>query len=250
MTITPTMPTTSPASVLARQGAIGARALSTGGHDDFNQGQISCRRPGSDHFIIKGALVGFDEAVLGDFVPAVVEAGAPADRLAPPELPLHQAIYSARDDVGAIVHSHSPSALVFGALTDTPLVPLSHEGALLADQVRYFRDTSNTVLGIDTGNAIARDLGDGVAVFLVNHGSVIVGRSVRHAVVFALMLERACSLQLAALASGRGFSQSHAQDVADKRDYIFSDLSVRSYWDYTRRRVARLFPESTEWAQP
>ena len=43
----------------ARQGAIGARALSTGGHDDFNQGQISCRRPGSDHFIIKGALVGF-----------------------------------------------------------------------------------------------------------------------------------------------------------------------------------------------
>ena len=128
-------------------------------------------------------------------------------------------------------------------------MPLSHEGALLADQVRYFRDTSNTVLGIDTGNAIARDLGDGVAVFLVNHGSVIVGRSVRHAVVFALMLERACSLQLAALASGRGFSQSHAQDVADKRDYIFSDLSVRRTGT-TRRRVARLFPESTEWAQP
>lgn len=235
--------TTSP---LVIQAAIGARALSAGGHDDFNQGQISVRRPGAPRFDIKGALVGFDEATPDDFVNAAVDASEPPDPAAPPELPLHQAIYAARPEVAAIVHSHAPASLVFGAL-DAELVPLSHEGALLAGEVHRFRDTSNTVLTLDVGAAIARTLGPAVAVFLVNHGSVIVGRSVRHAVVFALMLERACRLQLDALASGRPFAQSTPIDVAAKRDYIFADLSVRSYWEHTRRRVVREHPETAGW---
>ncbi|MET9286172.1 class II aldolase/adducin family protein [Nocardia beijingensis] len=234
-------------SPLVIQAAIGARALSSGGHDDFNQGQISVRRPGQDRFAIKGALVGFDEATPADFVDAAVDAAEPPDAQAPPELPLHQAIYAARPDVAGIVHSHAPASLVFGAL-DAELAPLSHEGALLGGEVHRFHDTSNTVLTLDVGEAIAKTLADGVGVFLVNHGSVVVGRSVRHAVVFALMLERACRLQLDALASGRPFSISNPLDVAAKRDYIFADLSVRSYWDHTRRRVRRAHPETAEWS--
>jgi L-fuculose-phosphate aldolase len=233
-------------SPLVVHAAIGSRALSAAGHDDFNQGQISCRRPGSATFMIKGALTGFDEATPDDFVAADLSPAQPPTALAPPELPLHQAIYTARPEVAAIVHSHAPAGLVFGAL-DTELVPLSHEGALLAGSVHRFTDTSHTVLTLDVGAAIAHRLGDGIAVFLVNHGSVIVGRSVRHAVVFALMLERACRLQLDALASGRPFTVSTPVDVDAKRDYIFSDLSVRTYWDHTRRRVLREFPEAGQW---
>ena len=59
---------------LVRQASIGARALSDGGHDDFNQGQISVRRPGEARFAIKGALVGFDEATPADFIEAAVDA--------------------------------------------------------------------------------------------------------------------------------------------------------------------------------
>ncbi|MEU8899877.1 class II aldolase/adducin family protein [Nocardia sp. NPDC048505] len=233
-------------SPLVVQACVGARALSAGGHDDFNQGQISCRRPGAAEFAIKGALTGFDEVTPGDFVAAGVDPAALVDAKAPPELPLHQAIYAARPEIGGIVHSHAPAGLVFGAL-DAELEPLSHEGALLAGAVHRFRDTSNTVLSIEVGAAIARCLGDGVAVFLVNHGSVIAGRSVRHAVVFALMLERACRLQLDALAAGRPYAVSSALDVAAKRDYIFADLSVRSYWEHTRRRVQRTHPELESW---
>ncbi|HEX2314166.1 MAG TPA: class II aldolase/adducin family protein [Thermomonospora sp.] len=233
-------------SALVRQAAVGARALSAGGHDDFNQGQISCRRPGAAHFMIKQALVGFDECTPDDFVEASVDHAAAPDPAAPPELPLHQAVYAHRPDVGAIVHSHAPAGLVFGALEED-LVPLSHEGALLAGEVRRFLDTSNTVLTIGTGNAIAACLGDGLGVFLVNHGTVVVGRSVRHAVVFALLLERACRLQLDALAADRPFRTSSDLDVNAKRDYIYADLSVRSYWEHTRRRVLRLCPEARDW---
>ncbi|MBB4910650.1 class II aldolase/adducin family protein [Actinophytocola algeriensis] len=231
---------------LATQAAIGARALSLGGHDDFNQGQISCRRPGAPTFLIKGALVGFDEATPHDFVSASADPVAEQDRLAPPETPLHQAIYEARADVNAIVHSHAPAGLVFGAL-DAELAALSHEGALLRAEVRRFGLTSNTVLDIGVARQIASCLDTGVAVLLVNHGSVVVGKSVRHAVVFALMLERACRLQLDALATRREFGTSSDEDVAAKRAFIFADLSVRSYWDHTRRRVRRTFPESAGW---
>ncbi|CAM4159865.1 class II aldolase/adducin family protein [Kibdelosporangium persicum] len=234
------------AGPLAVQAAVGARMLSLGGHDDFNQGQISCRRPGSVEFFIKGALTGFDEATPEDFVVGGVDPGSPSDRLAPPEIPLHQAVYEARPDVSCVVHSHSPAALVFGAL-QADLVPLSHEGALLRNEVHRFTLTSNTILDISVGRAIAGTLGGGLGVFLVNHGSVVVGKSVRHAVIFALMLERACRLQLDALASGRSFATSSELDVAAKREFIFADLSIRAYWEHARRRVLRTFPESRNW---
>jgi L-fuculose-phosphate aldolase len=231
---------------LAVQAAIGSRALSLGGHDDFNQGQISWRRPGSEKFWIKAALTGFDEATPSTFVEAAIDTNAARDRMAPPELPLHQAVYEARQDVACIVHSHAPAGLVFGALDDE-LAPLTHEGAWLKQQVGRFDLTSNTVLDIAVGRAIARCLGDGMAVFLVNHGSVVVGKSVRHAVVFALMLERACRLQLDALATGRKFAVSSPADVDAKREFIFADLSIRSYWEHTMRRVLRNTPEAAEW---
>lgn len=231
---------------LAAQLALGARMLSLDGHDDFNQGQISARMPGSDRFLIKNALTGFDEATPQSLVECRVDAAEPAPGTAPPELPLHQAIYRARPDVCGIVHSHAPHTLVFGA-TDLELRPLSHDGAYFVGATALFTTTSNTVLDIGTGDLIAKDLGTGRAVFLRNHGGVVVGRSVRHAAVFAQVLERACRLQLLAESSAVPYAWSSAQDVAAKRDYIYADLSVRSYWDYAVRRVARHWPEAAEW---
>jgi L-fuculose-phosphate aldolase len=231
---------------LAREAAIASRALSLGGHDDFNQGQISCRRLGAHNFFIKAALTGFDEATPRDFVVASVDPEQPRHRMAPPELPLHQAVYLARPDVSCVIHSHAPAGLVFGAL-DEVLLPLTHEGALLQGEVRRFTLTSNTVLDVSVGREIAACLGSGVAVLLVNHGSVVVGKSVRHTAVFALMLERACQLQLDALATGRTFATSSHDDVVAKRSFIFADLSVRAYWEHTRRRVSRICPETADW---
>lgn len=225
------------ASPLVGLAVSGARILSRTGHDDFNQGQISFRRPGAEEFHIKQAQMGFNEVGEPDFVQAEIGGDAAPDRLAPPELPLHQAIYRARPDVGCIVHSHARACLAFGAL-ERDIEPISHEGALFQGDVAHFTETSNTVLEQEVGAAIARVLGDGIAVFLVNHGSVVVGKSIRHAVVFATMLERAADLQLRLLATGLPYSISDALDVKAKREFIFADLSVRSYWDHAVRQLA------------
>jgi L-fuculose-phosphate aldolase len=226
--------------------ALGARMLSLDGHDDFNQGQISVRQPGADTFLIKNALRGFDEATPEQVVQASVDGSSPPPRIAPPELPLHQALYQARPDVNAIVHSHAPHTLLFGA-TDLPLRPISHDGAYFTGRTGLFTETSNTVLDLDTGRRIALALGDRPAVFLRNHGGVVVGKSVRHAVVFAQVLERACRLQLAAEGAAAPYTWSSERDVALKRDFIYADLSVRSYWDYAVRRVLSTWPECEHW---
>ncbi|MEV7966480.1 class II aldolase/adducin family protein [Sphaerisporangium sp. NPDC088356] len=233
---------------LSVQVALGARMLSLDGHDDFNQGQISARLPGSETFFIKNALCGFDEATPHQVVAASIRPDRPVPPLAPPELPLHQAIYRARPDINGIVHSHAPNTLIFGA-TDLSIRPVSHDGAYFADRVGLFTDTSNTVLTQDVGEAIAKALDDRPAVMLRNHGGVIVGKSVRHAAVFAQVLERACRLQLEAERTGVPYASSSAADVELKRDFVYADLSVRSYWDYAVRLVCRRWPDSAEWGR-
>src|SRR5579863_7992104 len=55
-----------------------------------------------------------------------LDGGAPVEApLAPSsELPLHLAIYAARPEVGAVVHTHSPAATALSALVDE--VPAVH----------------------------------------------------------------------------------------------------------------------------
>lgn len=226
--------------------AFASRMLSNGGHDDLNQGQVSARMPQSRRFLIKSATRGFNEAVPADMIPADVDPSGEVSPLAPPELPLHQAIYAARPDINAIVHSHAPYTLVFGA-TDWNLQPISHDGAYFTDRVRRFTETSNTVLEIETGRSIANTLQDAPAIFLQNHGSVVVGKSVREAAVLAQVLERACRIQLLAESAGARYHVSHATDVKAKQDYVYSTLSLKSYWEYCVRQVKQSSRETELW---
>jgi L-fuculose-phosphate aldolase len=232
---------------LARSLAVGSRVLAAGGHDDLNQGQVSGRLPGRRSFLVKAAVRGFCEATPADMVTAEVDPAAPRRPDAPPELPLHQAIYAARPDVNAIVHSHAEWTLVFGMLEDTPLLPVSHDGAWFAGRLARFTDTTQTVLSSEVGSAVAAALGDRPGVLLANHGAVVVGRGVRDAVVGACVLERACRLHLRALSSGRPFRASPALEVPEKRAYVYSAPAVRSYWDFSVRQVAAASAEVRSW---
>jgi len=235
-TTLPETTTLTPAEVrLVEQICVAARALSGSGHDDFNQGQVSARMPGSSTFFIKNATTGFSECTPDDVLVASVDPHAPLHPLLPPEVVLHQAVYAARPDVNGVVHSHAPHTLVFGA-TDLALRAISHDGAFFENRVPRFTLTSTTILDLPVATAVAEALGDAPAAFLRNHGGVVVGKSVRHATVAAQLLERACQLQLLAESLPHGYHSSSPEDVEAKREFNFADLSIRSYWDYLARR--------------
>lgn len=238
-----------PSAVLCRQLCLGSRILSSHGHDDFNQGQISARvKAVAEQFLIKSGLKGFDNALPEDMIQCPVSGEVVMLPETPPETPLHQAIYQARPDVGAIVHSHAEYATVFGA-TDIELLPLSHEGSYFQGRVARFDETSHTILDLEVAAAVARALGDGSALFLCNHGLVVVAATVRQAVLLAVMLERACKLQLIAESTGRRYSVTRSDEVLRKRQYIYSDVALRSYWTHATQAAVQRFPEAAAWLQ-
>jgi ribulose-5-phosphate 4-epimerase/fuculose-1-phosphate aldolase len=122
---------------------------------------------------------------------------------------IHSEIYRARPDVGAVVHSHSPSVVPFSVVPGASLRPICHMSGFLHAQVPVFeiRDTAGT--GTDLlvstpllGQALAQRLGSSSVVLMRGHGSTVIGRTLREAVFHAVYTEVNARLQREALALG------------------------------------------------
>ncbi len=225
--------------------AAASRMLSDDGQDDFNQGQISARSTQAG-FLIKRAMRGFSDAGPDDMIVCPQDPDTAQPREAPPETPLHRAIYAARPDIGAIIHTHAPHCLVFGA-TDLEIRPISHEGAYFRNNVTRFTGTSHTILDHGVAAQVAEALGGADAVFLVNHGVVVTAPTIRKCTVLALMLERHCRLQLMMESVGRPYSVSNDADIENKRKFIYSDVSVKSYWNQKISVVSKKHKDIAQW---
>ncbi len=122
---------------------------------------------------------------------------------------IHAAIYAAREDVGAVVHSHSPSVIPFGVVRSTPLRPVFHMAGFLGSDAPIFeiRDaggeaTDMLVRDEPLGQALAATLGEHSAVLMRGHGSTTIGAHVREAVFNAVYLETNARIQAAAMQLG------------------------------------------------
>lgn len=208
------------------------------GQNDVNHGQVSARVAGEDEFWIRGAALGFDEVVPEDFV-RTNSAGERlhGHRTVPPEWPIHVEAFAARPEINAIVHTHAPGATLFGALGQK-LLPLSHESSPFHGRLNVFSMTTNTILTREVARQMVRDLGENPAVLLKNHGIVVVGSNIKEATILALMLEKACAMQLR-LPAAAAASGSPQGDVTEKNDFIFSKLAVSTYWSYYQRKLER-----------
>ena len=116
---------------------------------------------------------------------------------------IHGEIYRTRPDVMAVVHSHSPSVIPFGAAR-TRLRPIYHMGSFLWSgapvfDIRKVRE-ENDLLVRDRplGKALAETLGSCTCVLMRGHGMTVVGGSVQEAVFRAVYAEMNARLQLQA----------------------------------------------------
>jgi HCOMODA/2-hydroxy-3-carboxy-muconic semialdehyde decarboxylase len=120
---------------------------------------------------------------------------------------IHGEIYKARQDVNAIVHSHSPTVIPFG-VTAVKLRAICHMSAFLKDGVPNFeiRDcdgmTDLLIRNGKHGAGLASSLGSADVALMRGHGNVCVGSNIMTAVYRAVYTEVNAKLQAQAIALG------------------------------------------------
>jgi ribulose-5-phosphate 4-epimerase/fuculose-1-phosphate aldolase len=116
---------------------------------------------------------------------------------------IHGGLYEQRNDVQAVVHSHSRSVIPF-SVTAQKLRPIVHSSGTIGSEVpiwdaqRSFGDTDLLISSVEMGRDLARGFGAGNCALMRGHGSTAVGKSIREAVYTAYYLEANASLQLEA----------------------------------------------------
>jgi L-fuculose-phosphate aldolase len=226
-------------NALRAEVALGCRILGIEGHGDLVWGHVSARDPEGRGIWMKAHTFGFDE--IGEQQVLLVswdgEVLAGEGRRHS-EYPIHVELMRAREDVGAVVHTHAPWSVAF-ASTAKPLRPISHEGALFVPpELARFTKTGNLIRTHELGRDLAATVGDRNAALMVHHGLVACGPDVKTAVFHAVFLERACRMNMRALAAGGPETWSSDEEALAKRDVYSPQLA----WDYLARCVERGIP--------
>ncbi len=173
-------------------------------------GNISARIPSADTFLIKpsGACMGRlkpEELVLVDLEGTKISG----KRGVSAETPMHAAVYRARRDVQAVVHTHAPTATAFG-IAGKEILPLQIEMFMLLPNgvpVVPFKQPGSEALA----EAVQRMMEGYDAVILENHGIVTVGGSLESACSLNEMVEEAAKIQLTAMTLSGGSVSSLAE---------------------------------------
>lgn len=161
---------------------------------NFNtQGNISVRIPGTSTFLITPTDLEYDRMSPDDLVVVDEEATVVDGALLPSsEVTVHLAVYAARPDVQAIVHTEPTYSNVFGVLGE----PI--RGALV-NMVIYtkgdvpimpFALSNSTQFGQDMASYLA----DRNAVVWANHGLLTVGPDLRDAFKTSVAVESAAKV--------------------------------------------------------
>jgi len=168
-------------------------------------GHITVRDPEfPDHFWVNPFGMSFrhicqSDLILVNHLGDVVYGSKPVNRAA---FVLHAAIHSARPDVIAAAHAHSPYGKSFSSL-GMPLAPLTQDACTFYDDHTVIAEQGGAVVFEEAaGKEFASLFPNGKAAIHQNHGLFTVGETVDEAAYWFITMERSCQAQLMAMAAG------------------------------------------------
>ena len=155
---------------------------------------------------------------------------------------IHSAIHEARPDVACIIHTHSWASMAVSSL-ECGLLPIT-QTAMRFLKISY-HDYVGVVLKDDEKESLVRDLGNGEAMILRNHGALVAGRSVGETFNWMHRLELACRSQLAAMACNTPL-RDVAPEILEETWNNYQPGTRRPYglmeWPALLRKLDRLDP--------
>ena len=153
---------------------------------------------------------------------------------------LHSAIHRARHEIACVIHTHTWAGMAISAL-ECGLLPIT-QTAMRFLKIGY-HEYQGVVLDTAEQESLVRDLGDGEALILRNHGTLTCGKTVGEAFNWCHRLELACRSQLAAMATGAKLKPV-SKEVLDATYLNYQPQTRRPYgvmeWPALLRKLDRL----------
>ena len=178
------------------------RQLGTLGLNQGTSGNLSARVSdnGADGFLLTPTSLDYETMQPADLVHIAPDGTCTGTRRPSSELPFHRAILQARPDVRAIIHTHSTHATAVSCLRhDLPAI--HYLVALFGGN--NIRCAEYATFGTETlSYNIVRALAGRRAALLANHGLIVTGDSLAHALSLTVEAEQLAKLYLATLATG------------------------------------------------
>jgi ribulose-5-phosphate 4-epimerase/fuculose-1-phosphate aldolase len=227
---------TTPTQTTPRDEVVRAsNALAFAGLTDMVWGHASIRDPDGRGAWMKAAGWGFEE-INTERVLLVAPSGDILDGTGKRhiEYPIHTEIMNQRPDINCVVHTHAPALAAFASLNE-PLRPISHDAVPFARLPRFTR-TGALIATTDLGRALAETLDNTHAALIPHHGAVTTGPDPETAIMYAVLLERACRTQLMTAAAGGPRTWSDEQEAAFKNEQVWNPTQLRAGYSYLTRR--------------
>ena len=164
-------------------------------------GNISCKIPGEEKILVTPSSIPYKKIKPEDII-IIDSEGKVVEGFRNPsvETPFHLAVYKNREDVGAVIHTHSTYALSTSATAENIPVFLdeifSHIGGEL-EVAPYALPGSN-----ELADYIIKHLKDKSAVLLSNHGAVCCEKNLEDTIEVVEVVEKICKMFILASVLG------------------------------------------------
>ena len=146
-----------------------------------------------------------------------IDPANPGDSAEATALNIHGAIHAQHEEATCVLHTHMPWVTSLTCLRD-PALKFVHQNSLRFYNDIAYDDTYNGLAeSPEEGARIAACLGGKRVLFMANHGVVVTGPTVAEAFDRLYYLERACEVQVKAMATGQPLNEIGANLAAKTR---------------------------------
>ncbi len=146
------------------------------------------------------------------------------------EVRIHQHIYQARPEAGAVIRFMSPNVMALAAMGIVPQMRHGF-GTYFAPAVGLWNDIQ-LIRDDERAAGVVAAMGSSAGVLMRGNGAVVSGRTIEEATMLAWYLEDMCRIEIAAMSCGKAETAPQISADAAAMRAIFSGGLVERMWDY------------------
>jgi len=207
-------------------------------------GHVSIRHPSKpDHYLLSRSLS--PEFVTAQDIIEFKLDGTPVNDARPPYLErfIHGAIYEARPEINAVIHSHAEDVLPFSISKTTPLCCVAHVASDMGAHVpvwdiadQFGDETNLLVINMAQGRDMAKKLGKNSVVLMRGHGFSAAADGLLKLVRMSVYLPRNCRILLSAMRLGE-FKAMSEGEIRTRNNFRAGSPEMQRGWEFWARRA-------------